>query len=73
MIRVIITHATTLYVGAGLFGGLLMQQAIPSMNALGVAAYAAIWPVFIYCARAARDCKPLDAFPEWAQALMFSF
>lgn len=62
-----------MYVGAGLFGGLLMSQAIPAMNAIGVAVYALIWPRFIYCAPVTRECEALSAFPDWAQALMFSF
>lgn len=71
--RQVATHALALYLGAGIFGGTLMAQAIPAMNWLAVAVYAALWPGFVYCAPVARDCDVMDIFPMWAQSLMFTF
>jgi|GEM_PF-2819179 len=68
----VITHIFAAYIGAGLFGALLMSASIPAMNWLGMFTYMSIWPRFIYCAPVARGCNPLDAFPQWAQALMFT-
>lgn len=39
--------AVVLYYGAGLAMGSLMASAIPAMNVLGVAYYAAVWPGFV--------------------------
>lgn len=70
-------HATFaafyLYLGAGLFGGLLMERAIPAMNAVGVAFYATTWPMQIICARTTTECDPFGWVPMWAQSLMFTF
>ena len=65
------THFAALYIGAGLFGGLLMQAAIPAINPLGVAYYAATWPAQIYCAPVSRGCNvtPNESWGAW----MFSF
>lgn len=49
--KFILTHAVASYVGAGLFGGLVMQTAVPAMNTFGVAYYAAAWPAFLHCAK----------------------
>ena len=50
--RHILISVVYMYLGAGLFGGLMMKQAIPAMNWLGVTYYALTWPEFVYCARA---------------------
>ena len=51
----IITHLVAAYVGAGLFGGLVMQAAVPPMNNFGVAFYGFTWPAFLVCARTEAD------------------
>ena len=58
--RYVCVSLLSVYFGAGLFGGLLMKQAIPAINPLGVAYYAATWPGHVYCASTVRDC---DSFP----------
>ena len=74
MHRYIIVSFLSMYLGAGLFGGLIMKQAIPEMNGLGVAYYAVTWPEHVYCAPVHRGCKPLLArFPVRAQAWFFTF
>ena len=65
--RSVITHALAVYIGAGLFAGLLMQAAIPAINALGVGYIAITWPMQIYCAPAARQC---GTPPAWAFTLV---
>jgi hypothetical protein len=65
MTRNIITHGLCFYLGAGLFGGLLMATAIPAMNVLGVAYFAATWPMQVYCARPTSECDYGTA-PAWA-------
>lgn len=70
--RQIATHIAAAYLGAGFFGGLLMAASIPAINVFGIAIYMAIWPRFIYCAPVARECNPLEAFPQWFQALLFT-
>ena len=70
----IITHLVAAYVGAGLFGGLVMQAAVPPMNNFGVAFYGFTWPAFLVCARTeVEDCNPFDHIPVSVQALMFTF
>lgn len=68
--RTITTHAAALYLGAGLFGGLLMAAAVPAINPVGVIYYAATWPAQIYCAPVARGCTVAPS-PAWA-GFMFS-
>ena len=58
------------YLGAGLFGGLMIKQAIPALNAFGVSYYAVTWPYQVYCARTARQC---EGFPDALTPYMFSF
>jgi hypothetical protein len=65
--RRILTHALSVYIGAGLFAGLLMKAAVPAINWIGVAYIAATWPVQIYCAPIRRECEVEP--PDWA----FSF
>lgn len=72
--RIIATHLLALYLGAGLFGGLLMQRAIPAMNGVGVAFYAATWPRQIACARVSAGCRDFDEWmPGWMVAALFTF
>lgn len=59
-----------MYLGAGLFAGLMMHRAIPALNPLGVAFIAATWPNQIRCARVESAC---DAVPEWAGPYIFTF
>ena len=65
--RIIATHLVAIYLGAGLFAGLLMERAVPAMNAAGVAFVALTWPRQIICARAETACSTTP--PAWA----FSF
>jgi len=70
--KLILTHLVAAYVGAGLFGGLVMQAAVPQMNTFGVAVYGVTWPAFLFCARTdMEDCKPFAHIPMSVQALMF--
>ncbi|MSU91876.1 hypothetical protein GE300_20075 [Rhodobacteraceae bacterium 2CG4] len=72
MVRSLFSHALALYIGAGLFGGLLMAQAVPATTPVGVAYYTVTWPQQIYCARADRDCRRIDEqAPAWLVPLMF--
>lgn len=72
--KFILTHAVASYVGAGLFGGLVMQTAVPAMNTFGVAYYAAAWPAFLHCAKSKlADCDPMSIIPEGWRPLMFTF
>lgn len=70
MIRYAAVSLVSLYLGAGLFAGLLMQQAIPAINPLGVALIAATWPNHIRCARVSSGCEPI---PAWASPYVFTF
>lgn len=69
--RFILGLAIGLYLGAGLFGGLLMQRAIPALNPLGVAYMAVTWPRTIICARVVDNCSQEP--PEWLAPYLFSF
>jgi hypothetical protein len=69
--RAVTTHLLAAYLGAGLFAGLLIKQAIPALNPLGVAYITTTWPAQIYCARTSSGCR---AMPSEKQAhWMFSF
>jgi hypothetical protein len=67
----ILSHLASMYVGAGLFGALLMAQAIPAINLFGIAYMTATWPRLIYCTPVERGCDPMP--PEWLGVYMFSF
>jgi Na+-translocating ferredoxin:NAD+ oxidoreductase RnfD subunit len=69
--RSIFTHMIAVYIGAGLFGALLMKAAIPAMNPLGMVYFTVSWPQQIICARADSRCDPMPA--EWLARHMFSF
>ena len=72
MIRPILTHLLALYLGAGLFGGVVMATHLP-LSWLGVTYYTITWPEHIYCARPASNCAPvLSKFPPWAQEWFFT-
>lgn len=72
MIRFVTTHILAAYIGAGLFGGFVMQSAVPAMNLFGVAAYGVTWPAFLYCARTNLDkCDPFGHIPIRVQSMMF--
>lgn len=60
----------SMYLGAGLFAGLLMQRAVPALNPLGVAFIAINWPNQIRCARVSAGC---DAIPKWFGPYLFTF
>lgn len=60
-----------IYLGAGLFAGLLMQRAIPALNPLGVTYIALTWPREIQCARTESNCSSDP--PEWLAPYLFSF
>lgn len=70
MIRYAAVCLVSLYLGAGLFAGLMMQRAIPAINPLGVALIAATWPNQIRCARVSSGCEPI---PSWAAPYIFTF
>jgi hypothetical protein len=74
MYKTILTIAASAYIGAGLFGGLVMQAAVPAMNSFGVAYYAATWPAFLTCARKdVANCNPLTLPPMWLSQHLFTF
>lgn len=74
MRKTILTIVASAYIGAGLFGGLVMQAAVPAMNGLGVAYYAATWPAFLHCARKdVAGCNPLTLMPLWLSQHLFTF
>ena len=60
-----------IYLGAGLFAGLLMQRAIPALNPLGITYIALTWPREIQCARTESDCSSDP--PGWLVPYLFSF
>lgn len=60
----------SMYAGAGIFAGLLMQRAVPALNPVGAAFIAATWPNQIRCARLSAQC---DAVPEWIGPYAFTF
>ena len=69
----ILTHIAAAYMGAGLFGGLVMQAAVPAMNTLGVAYYTAAWPAFLHCAKSKlAECDPMSIIPEGLRPAMFN-
>jgi hypothetical protein len=70
MMKFIATVVVSAYIGAGLFSGLLMQQAIPALNGWGVAYIAATWPRQIICAQVASGC---DAVPTHLVRYLFTF
>ena len=61
--RAALSHLLAGYVGAGLFGGLLMKMSIPALNPIGVVFYALTWPAFVYCAPTSRNCNMLESIP----------
>lgn len=69
--RRVLTHLAAIYLGAGLFGGLMMGQAVPALNWLGIGYYALTWPAQVYCAPDYTRCDPLPN-PDGA-AWMFTF
>lgn len=71
MAKQILTHVTAVYFGAGLFGGLLLQQAMPAMNAIGVTYYAITWPGQIYCARTSRNGSAMP--PDSVSSFFYTF
>lgn len=73
MKKLIATHLLAAYLGAGIFSGTLLAQAIPALNIVGIAYNAVMWPAMVYCAPVARDCDPLGSTPEWMQTAMFTF
>lgn len=69
--RHIATHLLALYIGAGLFGGIIMSRVLP-LTGVGIAYYAATWPQQVYCAAPERGCfAQSDYLPIWFQKLMF--
>ena len=64
------TILLSMYLGAGLFAGLMMQRAIPALNPLGVAFITATWPNQIRCARVESGC---NAVPSKLAPYLFSF
>ena len=63
--------ALAMYLGAGLFAGLMMQRGIPALNPLGVTFIGLTWPNQVRCARVESACDPTG--PEWLHPYLFSF
>ena len=70
-IRIAAAALLCIYLGAGLFAGLLMQRAIPALNPLGVTYIALTWPYEIQCARTESNCSTDP--PAWLVPYLFSF
>ena len=71
MIRNTLKDLCLMYVGAGLFAGLLFKAAIPALNPYGFTYIVASWPALIYCAPKSRGCDGLP--PSWLGPYLFSF
>lgn len=69
MIRLLATILISAYLGAGLFAGLLMQRAVPTLNPLGVAYIGLAWPQQIYCAGNGDQCSTQP--PAWLNPYLF--
>lgn len=69
-IRSVLIVTISMYLGAGIFAGLMMGQAITALNPLGVAAVTLTWPNHIRCARVSSDCASI---PEWAAPYIFTY
>lgn len=69
--KLILTAIISVYLGAGLFAGLLMQRAIPALNPLGVAYIATTWPKQIICAWTSSGCD--TGPPERLAPYLFRF
>lgn len=72
MMRYVLTAILAGYLGAGLSLGLVMAQVLP-LTAFGVGAYAATWPVHVYCAQPGAGCfgKMQEWVPFWIGRYMF--
>lgn len=70
MIRYAAISLVSLYVGAGLFAGLVMQRSVPALNPTGVVMIAITWPNLIRCARVSSECEPI---PAWMAPYIFTF
>jgi len=66
----VLTHALALYLGAGMFAGVMLQRGIPALNPLGVAFVAVTWPNQVRCARVSSGCNPLP--PEWMEPYLWT-
>jgi len=70
MLKLCVVSAISLYLGAGLFAGIMMQRAIPAINPVGIALIAITWPNQVRCARVSSGCDPI---PELIKPYIFSF
>lgn len=70
MIKLCAVAIVSLYLGAGLFAGVMMQRAIPAITPVGIVFIAATWPNQVRCARKSAGCDPI---PEWVTPYIFSF
>lgn len=70
MAKLIVVSVVSLYLGAGLFAGIMMQRAIPAINPIGIAFIAVTWPNQVRCARVSSGCDPI---PKWITPYIFSF
>lgn len=68
--RKALTIALSMYLGAGLFAGLMAQRAVPALNLVGVVFITMTWPNQIRCARVESKC---DAIPSKLAPYIFSF
>lgn len=71
MIRISAAFVLGIYLGAGLFSGLLLQRAIPALNPIGITYVATTWPRVIICARVSAGCEQVG--PEWLKPWLFTF
>lgn len=70
MIRLCAVSIVSLYLGAGLFAGVMMQRAIPAISPIGIGFIAITWPNQVRCARVSSGCEPI---PNWVKPYIFSF
>lgn len=72
VIKYFLTIVFSVYFGAGLSLGLVMQQVLP-LNNFGVVVYALTWPRHVYCARPGSDCFGHAAYlPDWFGRMLFN-
>lgn len=71
MKKLLLTHLIAFYLGAGVFGALLVKQGVPPINLLGMSYLIGMWPKVLYCTPVNRGCEPMP--PEWLAPFMFSF
>lgn len=72
-LKTFLSHFLAAYLGAGLFGGLVMSTFLP-LSKIGIAYYAVTWPTHVYCAEELNKCAPIASrMPASFHALIFNY